>query len=79
MKNIWYRDAHLSYPNFSEELIINTDASKTQLGEVIRQNGKPTDFYPCKLTPAQINSITPQIELLSIVETLKVFHTNLLG
>ena len=38
------RDILLSYPNFSEKFIINTDYRKTYLGGVIRKNGKPTQF-----------------------------------
>ena len=44
----------LSYPNFSEDLIIHTDASKMNLGGLIIQNGKLVDFYSQNLTPAQI-------------------------
>ena len=33
------------YPNFSEEFIIHTDARKPELGIVVRQNGKPINFY----------------------------------
>ena len=35
MKNVVGHDVLLYYPNFSEEFIIHTDASKTQLGGVI--------------------------------------------
>ena len=38
-------DVLLYYPNFNEIFIINIDASKTQIGGVISQNGKPTAFY----------------------------------
>ena len=69
----------LSYPNFREKFIKHTDASNTQLGGVISQNGKPIAFYSRKLTPAKINYTTTEKELLSIVETLKQFRTILLG
>ena len=69
----------LSYHNFSERLIINTDARKTKLGWGISQNGKPMTFYSRKLTPAQINYTTTERELLSIVETLKDFLKIILG
>ena len=32
MKNIVGRDVLISYPNFSENIIIHTDARKTQIG-----------------------------------------------
>ena len=71
MKKIVGRDILLYYPNFSERFIIHTDAIKTQLGEVISQNGKPIVFCSRKLTPSQINYTTTERELLSKVETLK--------
>ena len=37
------------------------------------QNDKPIDIQSRKLTPAQIKYTTTEIELLSIVETLKEF------
>ena len=64
MKKIVGRDVLLSYPNFSKEFIIPTDASNTQLGGVISQNGKPIAFYSRKLTPAQITYMT----------TIKISH-----
>ena len=79
MKNIVGRGVLLSCPNFRIKFIIHTDASKTQLGGVISQNGKPIVFYSRKLTPAQINYMNTEIELLSILETIKEFFTILLG
>ena len=64
MKKIVGRDVLLSYPNFSKEFIIPTDASNTQLGGVISQNGKPIAFYSRKLIPAQITYMT----------TIKISH-----
>ena len=61
MKNILGRDVLLYYPNFSKIYIIHTEASKTQLGGIISQNGKPIAFYSRKLTPTQINYMTTEI------------------
>ena len=45
MKKILGRDVLISYPNFSNNFIIHTDAIKTQLGGVISHNsGKPSLF-----------------------------------
>ena len=71
MKKIVGRGVIISYPNFRKTFIIDTDASKTQLGGVISQNGKSIAFYSRKLTPAKINYTTTEIEMLSILETLK--------
>ena len=69
----------LSYPNFNKKFDIYTDASHTQLGAVIMQEGKPIDFYSQKLNPAQTCYTTMERELLSIVETLKEFRNILFG
>jgi hypothetical protein len=55
------------------------DASHTQLGAVISQDGKPIAFFSRKLNGAQTRYMTTERELLSIVETLKEFRSILLG
>ena len=79
MKKIIARETLLAYPNFSKPFEIHTDASHTQLGGVISQDGKPIAFYSRKLLPAQTRYTTTERELLSIVETLKEFRNILLG
>ena len=39
----------LAYPDFNAPFQIHTVASKTQIGAVISQNGKPIVFYSCKM------------------------------
>ena len=57
----------------------HTNARKFQLGAVIKQKGKPVDFYSRKITELpKIYTVTER-EMLSIVETLKEFRTILLG
>jgi len=68
-----------AYPNFDKEFHIHTDASKTQLGAVISQEGRPIAFYSRKLSPTQTRYTTTERELLAIVETLKEFKNILLG
>ena len=58
MKKIVGHDMLLSYPNFSEEIIIHTDASRTHTGGVISQDWKSVVFCYCKLIPAQIKYTT---------------------
>ena len=79
MKSLVARETILSYPQFDKEFHIHTDASKTQLGAVISQEGKPIAFYSRKLSPAQTSYTTTEQELLSIVEVLKEFRNILLG
>ena len=69
MKKIVVHDVLLSYPNFSENITIHTDARKIQLGGVISQNRKTIIFYSFKLTPAKINYTTTERELLSIIRS----------
>jgi hypothetical protein len=62
--------------------IIHTDASKVQLGAVISQETPQVHliaYYSQKLTDPQTLYSIIELELLSIVETLKEFHTILYG
>ena len=43
----------LAYPDFSKLFEIHTDASDSQLGTVVAQEGQPIAFYSRKLNPAQ--------------------------
>jgi RNase H-like domain found in reverse transcriptase/Integrase zinc binding domain len=79
MKALIAKETLLTFPDFSQEFEIHTDASKLQLGACISQNGKPVAFYSRKLQPAQTRFTTTERELLSIVETLKEFRNILLG
>jgi RNase H-like domain found in reverse transcriptase len=80
MKAMIAKEALLAYPDFAKEFVIHTDASHTQLGAVILQQGKPIAFYSRKLRPEQTWYTTTERELLkSIVETLKEFRNILLG
>ena len=79
MKQVMTRETLLAYPDFKQPFDIHTDASLSQLGACISQNGKPIAFYSCKLNPAQTRYTTTERELLSIVEVLKEFRNILLG
>jgi hypothetical protein len=80
MKKIISREeVLLACPDFNEEFVIHIDASHTQLGAVISQEGKPISFYSRKLKPKQTRYTTTERELLSIVEILKEFRNILLG
>jgi hypothetical protein len=53
MKALLAKETFLTFPDFSKEFEIHTDASKPQLGACISQNGKPVAFYSRKLQSAQ--------------------------
>jgi hypothetical protein len=78
-KKLVCRDVMLAYLDFTKEFLIYTDASRRHLGSVIVQNNRPLAFFSRKLTNAQMNYTVTELELLSIVETLKEFRTILLG
>ena len=73
------RDVTLAYPDFAKRFDIYTDASKSQLGAVITQDNRPIAFFSRKLTDAQTRYSVTELELLSIVETLKEFKGMLWG
>ena len=75
IKRIFSRNNLLTYPDFNEELKINTNARKFQLGAVINQKDKPISLYSRKLTDSQKIFILTENELVNIVETLKEFRT----
>ena len=78
-KKIVSREVMLAFPDFNKPFEIHTDASNTQLGAVIAQDGKPIAFYSRKLNDAQTRHTTTERELLAIVETLKEYRNILLG
>ena len=79
MKQILSKEVCLAYPDFTEQFEIYTDASTRQLGAVIVQKNRPIAFFTRKLTPTQQKYSITELELLSIVETLKEFKGILWG
>ena len=72
-------DTLLEYSDFKKRFDINTDGSDYQLGAVISQSGKTINLYIRKLTKTKTRYTVTEEEWLSIVKTLKVFCTILLG
>ena len=48
-----YSGTLLAYPDFNEDIEINTDSNDIQLWEIIRQKVKPITFNSKKLTEPQ--------------------------
>jgi hypothetical protein len=67
------KDVVLAYPDYSKVFEIYTNASSKQLGAVITQDNRPIAFSCQKLSDMQCKYSVTKIELLAIVETLKVF------
>jgi hypothetical protein len=73
------KETVLAYPDFSKPFEIYTDASSLQLGAVITQDNRPIAFFSRKLSKTQQKYSVTEIELLTIVETLKEFEGMLWG
>lgn len=79
IKAILSKDCFLRYPDHNKPFHVYCDASNVQLGSVIMQEGVPVAYYSRKLNAAQRNYTVGEKELLSIVETLKEYHSMLYG
>jgi hypothetical protein len=71
----------ICHPDFNHicSFHLDIDASDHQLGAVIMQDKKPIAFYSQKLNTAQKRYTTTERELLSAIETCKVYKNILLG
>ena len=79
MKALMQTDALPIHPDHNKPFHMESEASKFQLGAVIKQEGLPDAFHIRKLDKAQKNHTTMKKELLSVVKTFKEFHSMLLG
>jgi hypothetical protein len=73
------KETVIAYPDFLKPFEIYTDASATQLGALIAQDSRPIVFFSRKLSKTQQKYSVTEIELLTIVETLKEFKGMLWG
>ena len=69
----------LAYPDHTKPSDVETDAHDYQLGAIVKQQNQPVTYYSFKFNSAQWNCSTNKKELLLIVETLKTFHSILMG
>ena len=79
MKVVMAQAVMIRYPDHNLPFHVYTDASDSQLGAVIMQNGAPVAFYSRTLNAAKRNNSVVEKELLSIVETLREYRTMLFG
>ena len=74
----------LKYPNFEEEFILMTDASKEGIGAVLAQKDKegkehPIAYFSKALTPCERNYDTTNMEALAVIQAIKKFRHYLHG
>ena len=69
----------LNYPDFNEDFKIHTDSRVLELWVVISQKRKLIAFYSRNFTDDQERYTVTEKDMLSIVQTLKVFRTRLIG
>ena len=74
MKTTIAKEVVLAYPDFTKSFDIYTDASTKQLGSVITQDNRPIAFVSRNLSDVQSEYTVTELELLAIVETLKVIN-----
>jgi RNase H-like domain found in reverse transcriptase len=79
VKRIVSKEVLLSFPDYSKEFHLYTDASAYQLGAVLMQAEKPIAFFSKKLNTAQKKYSVAEKEMLSVVETLQQFRNIVLG
>ena len=73
------KDVILSYPDYSKEFEIYTDASSKQLGSVLTQSNRSLALFSRKLSETYEKNSVTKIELLAIAETLKEFKGMMWG
>ncbi len=79
MRLLMAADALAAFLDHNKRLDVYTDSSDFQLGACIIQEGRPVAYFLRKLTKSQQNYTTMEMEMLSIVATLKEFRGMLLG
>lgn len=69
----------LKFPDFTKDFILETDASNTAIGGVLKQEENMIDCYSQKLQGSQINYSVMEKELLAILKGLEKFRNIILG
>lgn len=69
----------LCLPNFSEEFVVETDASNVGIGAVLTQQGHPIAYFSKKVCPRLQSASTYTKELHTIAESVQKWRQYLLG
>ena len=79
MKKLVADATALSYYDQDKSLVIQCDASKTELGTVLMQGRKPITFASRALTPTECRYAQLEKEMLAITFSLTTFHQYTFG
>ena len=71
LKDIMINFPILALPDFSQEFVIETDASDLGLGAVLMQHDRPIAFYSQKLSTVSRTKSVYERELMTIVFAVK--------
>ena len=80
LKNELCSDSVLAFPDFENEFVVYTDASKYALGAILQNaDGRPVHFASRALKDAETRYAIVEKELLALVFAAKIFRPYLLG
>ena len=69
----------LTLPDYSQEFVVETDASNSGIGAVLLQRGKPLAFFSKALAPKHQDLSVYEKEMLAIVNVVQKWRPYLLG
>lgn len=69
----------LVFPNYDEEFLLQTDASNSGAGAILRQNQGVVGIYSRKFNKTELNYTTPEKEAFAIYLALKHFRIFIFG
>ena len=69
----------LAHPDFEKQFTIETDGSVEGLGAVLTQEGKVIEYASRRLTKAESNYTTRELECLALLFGVRKFHRPIFG
>ena len=79
IKNLITKAPVLAFYDQSKQLVIQCDASKSGLGAVLLQDGKPLSYASRALTDTEVRYAQIEKEMLAVVFSLTKFHQHTFG